>query len=274
MEELQIINDDQGVQDLQKLEHQIEIARKFPRDWDKMVHEVARRATKTKEVATECFYSLPRGGKTIEGPGVRFAELILASYDNIRIGTRIAEVTNESITAECIIYDLQSNKQFNVRETKSIVGKHGKYTNDMIVVTGKAATAIAKRNCIFSAVPMVEFEDVLRQVKEVASGKALSKEGASKGEKVQSLEERRDNALAYFKKLGIDEDRVLWTLKLVDVDQINEDALEVLVGLRTAIKDEITTINEAFPPTPKQERDEKSSGVVGDLKANKRGKSS
>ncbi len=273
MEELQIINDDTEAQDLAKLERQIKIARENPRDWDKMVAEVERRAGKNKEIAAECFYSLPKGGKKIEGPGVRFAELILASLDNIRIGTRIAEITATDITGECIIYDLQTNKQFNVRETKSIMhkkdGKMQRYTNDMVMTTGKAAAALAKRNCIFLAVPMVEFEETLKTVKKIATG-ALNPTGRGLQthltEMPLPIEERRTNALEFFDKQGVSGDRVLWALGVKEVEDIDEDALVALVGFRTSLKEKIVTLEELFGPTAKDEKKKRATGVTDDLK--------
>lgn len=264
MEELQIVSNDLALEKSQ-LEHQIELARKYPRDWDKMVSEVEKRATRTKEIASECFYSLPRGNKTIEGAGIRFAELILASYDNIRIGTRIAELTDKTIVGECIIYDLQSNRQFNVREEKSIVNKQGqRYSQDMIVTTGKASIAIAKRNCIFASIPFVEFESVLKKAKLISTGAANPTSEGDK--KIKPLEERRTDALAYFKKLGVGEERVLWTLKLTVKEDIGEDALIELRGIRTSIKEDQISIKDAFPPTPKEENKEKADNITGELK--------
>lgn len=268
MEELQIVSNDVALEKSQ-LEHQIDIARKYPRNWDKMVAEVEKRATRTKEVAEECFYSLPRGGKKIDGPGIRFAELILASYDNIRIGTRVVELTEKTIVGEAIIYDLQSNKQFNVREEKSIwsTKDNKRYSQDMIVVTGKAAIAIAKRNCIFASVPFVEFESVLKKVKLISTGAANPTSEPTKP--IKPIEERRTAALAYFKTLGVGEDRVLWTLKLTVVDDIGEDALVELAGIRTSIKEQTIKIVDAFPPTPKEENKEKADNITNELKKDK-----
>lgn len=268
MEELQIISNDLALEKSQ-LEHQIQIARAYPRDWDKMVAEVEKRATRTKEVAEECFYSLPRGGKKIDGPGIRFAELILASYDNIRIGTRVVELTEKTIVGEAIIYDLQSNKQFNVREEKSIwsTKDNKRYSQDMIVVTGKAAIAVAKRNCIFASVPFVEFESVLKKVKLISTGASNPK--SEEGKPIKPLEERRTDALVYFKKLGVGEDRVLWTLKLTVKEDIGEEALIELSGIKTSIKEETIKIANAFPPTPKDLNKEKADKITGELKKDK-----
>lgn len=264
MSDLQVLDDSSNVE-MSNLRQQIEIAREFPRDWQLIVKEVEELATTSKKIAEECFYTLPRAGKNIEGPGVRFSELILASLNNIRLGTRIAEITNETITGETIIYDLQSNRQFTVRETKSIVGKNGqKYSADMIMTTGRAAIAVSKRNCTFQASPMALFEEVLRKVKLISTGAANPTSEPTKP--IKPIEERRTAALAYFKTLGVDEDRVLWTLKLTVVDDIGEDALVELAGIRTSIKEQTIKIVDAFPPTPKDANKEKSDKITGELK--------
>ena len=42
------------------------------------------------KTAEGCFFSLPRGGKRLEGPSIRLAEICAATYGNLRCGSRIS----------------------------------------------------------------------------------------------------------------------------------------------------------------------------------------
>ena len=48
-------------------------------------------ATIDAEVAGSCFYKLSRGGKTIEGPSVRLAEIVASAWGNLKFGARIID---------------------------------------------------------------------------------------------------------------------------------------------------------------------------------------
>src|SRR5678816_4803120 len=96
------------------------------------------------------FYSLPRGGRNIVGPSVRFAEVVASSWGNIRSGARIIDIDDKFITAQGQCFDLEKNICVQVEVKRRITKKDGKrYDDDMIGVTGNAACSISLRNAVF-----------------------------------------------------------------------------------------------------------------------------
>jgi len=121
-------------------------------------------------VAAKCTYALPRGGKSITGPGIRFAEILAACYGNISYGSRVIEGhdgpsldprSGTTVTGMGDAVDLESNVAVKVTVTRSILDKHGRrFTEDMVAMTGDNAAARARRNAIFSVIPRALWLDV------------------------------------------------------------------------------------------------------------------
>src|SRR6185369_3899928 len=72
-----------------EIDIQVATAKRYPRQLSKVKSDMMGFATLDQETAEACFYSLPRGGKTIQGPSVRLAEIALSTFGNCRAGTRI-----------------------------------------------------------------------------------------------------------------------------------------------------------------------------------------
>src|SRR4051812_48501652 len=63
---------------------QISTAKRYPRSIRNFKQQALEMATFDEETAEGCFYSLPRGGKPIEGPSARLAEIVLSAWGNVR----------------------------------------------------------------------------------------------------------------------------------------------------------------------------------------------
>src|SRR5471032_1019018 len=74
-----------------ELDGQITTARAFPRSVKRFINRCTDLATLNEDVAESCMYALPRGGKTIEGPSARFAEILQSSWGNCRAGARVID---------------------------------------------------------------------------------------------------------------------------------------------------------------------------------------
>jgi hypothetical protein len=66
-----------------EIAEQVATARKFPRSLTKASERMASLATMDEETAEECIYALPRGGKPIRGPSIRFAEMVFQSLGQL-----------------------------------------------------------------------------------------------------------------------------------------------------------------------------------------------
>lgn len=217
------------------LDQQVSTAKAYPRSVAKFKAEALTMACLDVETAASCFYSLPRGGKAVEGPSIRLAEIIGSAWGNLNYGARVVSIDEKFLTAQGICRDLERNVTMTAEVTRRITGKNGRFNDDMIGVTANAACSIALRNAIFKVVPMAYAKDILAQARKVAIGDA------------KTLGSRRAGMVDYFGKMGVEPKRILWLLEKVSIEDIGLDELQVLVGLATAIKDGDTTVDEAFP---------------------------
>ena len=214
---------------------QIATAKQFPRDVQTALNRIKTIATLDTETAEDCFYALRRQGTLIEGVSVRLAEIIAGSWGNLRVQTRIIGNDGKTITAQGICHDLETNLAVCVEVKRRITDKTGKtYSEDMQVTTGNAASAIAFRNAVLKVVPKAVTKRVINEVKDVAVGKSMD------------LESRRQNMLAYYAKIGVGEAEILRYCGVKNTADIDAAMIFELSGLKNAIKEGTTTIQEAF----------------------------
>ena len=231
-----------------EIDMQVATAKAYPRDIKMVLNTISTYAKMDKETAEECFYVLRRGGSTgstsiIEGVSVRMAEIIAGAWGNLRVQTRIIGNDGKTITAQGVCHDLETNLAVSVEVKRRITDKNGKtYSEDMQVVTGNAAAAIAFRNAVMKVVPKAVTKKVIDEVKQVALGNALD------------LETSRQNVIAYFAKLGVTEQTLLDYLGIQRREQIDADALYQLRGTRTAIEECTTTVEETFVKPMEEKR--------------------
>ena len=118
---------------------------------------------------------------------------------------------------------------------RRITDKYGKtYSEDMQVTTGNAASAIAFRNAVLKVVPKAVTKRVINEVKDVAVGRSMD------------LESRRQNMLAYYAKIGVTEAEILNYCGVKAVADIDAQMIFELSGLKNAIKEGTTTVQETF----------------------------
>lgn len=219
-----------------EIDMQISTAKAFPRSLKMFLDKAMSMATISEEVAASCNYALPRGGRSLEGPSVRLAEIVCSTYGNIRAGARVIANDGKTITAQGICHDLETNNSITVEVKRKITDKNGKtYNEDMQVVTGNAACAIAYRNAVFKVVPSALVQEVYDKAKEVARGTA------------ETLVAKRDKAIRYFHDMGVKDAQICEQLEIKKVEDIDLDKLATLRGMVTLIKNGESTISDLFP---------------------------
>lgn len=219
---------------------QIATARRYPRILSAVKARMMQFATLDEETAESCFYTLParRGGdgKPLQGPSVRLAEIALASYQHVKAGSRIIGDDGKFITAQAVVHDLENNVSVSIEVKRRVTTKDGKrFGDDMIAVTGNAATSIALRNAVFRVVPRALINPVYDAARRVAVGDQ------------KSLVDKRARTVEWLSKKGVTLDRVLAAVGAAKLEDINLDQLETLKGLGTSIKDGELSVEEAFP---------------------------
>src|SRR5690606_7715376 len=148
---------------------QISTAKRFPRSIKAFKDMAMAMATLDEETAESCFYALPRGGKTVEGPSARLAEIVASAWGNMRIEGRPIAEDDRFVTSRGTAWDLQTNVAFAFESRRRITDKQNRrYNDDMIGVTANAATSIALRNAVFKAVPSAFWRPIYLRCREVA----------------------------------------------------------------------------------------------------------
>jgi hypothetical protein len=233
-----------------EVNQQIATAKRFPRNLKAVYGEVLTLATGDEETAESCFYSVPRGGKQIEGPSIRMAEILASSWGNMRVASRIVAEDGGSVTCEGLAWDLEKNVCISAQAARKLHGKKDRRTGerlppdaDEIALAKMSGQAIARRNAILQVIPGAWIKTVMSEVRKVAIGKA------------DTLPNRREKVLDYLAKMGVQRDRVLRLLGAESVDAIDGEGVLTLRGIAQRIKDGETTVDEAFAVSDRKARE-------------------
>jgi len=221
-----------------EIDMQITTARAYPRDLMRATNNAIAIATMDKETASSCGYALPRAGKNISGASVHLARIIAAEYGNLRIEAKVVNITATQVVSQAICFDLEKNYAVKIEVRRSIVGKHGLFSGDMITVTGNAANAISYRNAVFAVVPKSIVDKVFRATRELIAGDL--------SDDVKLLNKRMQVINGFKDSYGVSEGELLNVLGLNTINQIKSDEIIILIDLAQAIKDGDTTVEEAF----------------------------
>lgn len=226
-----------------EINQQIATAHRFPRSITSFRRKVYEMVTLDTETAESCIYAIPRDGKIIDGPSIRFAEILLVGWGNYRAATEVTDIGDRFITAEGVFFDLETNGAIKAKTMRRIVGKstaqhpNGKrFGDDMIVTTGNAAASIALRNAITRGIPKALWKELFDEAKKVAGGSA------------QTFGVRRDKVIKELGIQGATPDQIFALLGVKGVDDLQTEHLVHLRGLQNAIKDGEVLVDEAFGP--------------------------
>ncbi len=218
-----------------EIDQQIATAKKYPRSVKRFLNTAREMVTLSEDVAGECIYSLPRGGKPIEGPSARFAEVVASAWGNCRAGARVIDEDDRFITAQGFFLDVENNMGITYEVRRRITNKKGeKFNDDMVGVTGNAACSIALRNAVLKGVPKAFWNQLYQDARKTAIGD------------VKTLAGRRADMIGAFGKMGVRPEQIFSLLEVKGEEDIGLDHLAALRGVFTAIKDGDTTIEQAF----------------------------
>lgn len=250
-----------------QFESQIDIAKRYPRDLRRVIDNSIAIVTMDKETAETCNYSLPRAGKKLSGASVHLARIIVQQYGNLRVESRVTGNDLKQVHAEAVCFDLENNVAVKVTTSKSIAGNNGRFSEDMIVVTGKAAAAIAYRNAVFAVVPKSVVDKVYNAAMREITGDLSTEELIIK---------RRMLSLKKFKEeFGVEEKEILESLGLNTINQIKKDEIVNLIGMYNSLKEGEFSVDEMFNRKKKSEIVKVSAKefnqIIADLKSYKTG---
>lgn len=247
----------------QRAEYDIQIAtaKKYPRNLSRVKENCLAIVTMDSSIAESCRYTLPRGAKSISGPSVHLARILVQSYGNIRVEAKVKNITDRQIISEAVAFDLETNYACKVEVRKSIIGKNGRFNDDMITVTGNALNAIAFRNAVFSVIP--------KGLTDICSNAALQVITGDLSDEVKLVKKRTEILTRMKSSYNITEDQILKSIGLQSVNQIKAEQIADLISIGQAIKDGDTTVEHVFFLNDIKTKTENIKDKKENIKANK-----
>jgi hypothetical protein len=236
---VQVLESPQAIEQVTRGEVEIQalLAVKRPRNPELSIQRTLAEATSNQELAAECFYTLRKGGSLIEGPSVRLAEIAARQWGNMRAGSRIVDVGDTLVTAQGYCWDLETNFVCYQERQRRITDKVGRrYSDDMIVTTANAAASISFREAVIKVIGKARLDPIWRRCKEIAVGNQ------------KSMADRYQDALNWWGKAGVSEDRLLVFLGRNNKAEVTMEDLAKLIGLSNALREGEISIDSAFPP--------------------------
>ncbi len=223
-----------------EIDTQIATAKQYPRDLAKFGSKaetmVEEHMTLAKKPEDGLNYAIPRGGKIIQGPNARFAEILAYCWGNLRVSRDLISEESKYVVCESICHDLETNNAERVRVRRRITNREGvRYDDDMITVTSNAGASIARRNAVLVVIPKVRWWPLYQRALRLAGG--------------ETKREASDNAkksLEYFANLKVPEAKVLALLKIKKASDMTAEHVATLRGIASAIQSGETTARVAF----------------------------
>lgn len=229
-----------------EIAQQVATAHRYPRSITRFRETLVAMATVDQATADSCIYSVPRGGKNIEGPSVRFAEMVASAWGNIRWGGRVIEANERYVVAQGFAHDLQSNNAIAIEVRRRVVTKKGKKADeDMIQLACAAATSIARRNALLATVPRA----LTQEAYDAADRCATTGKG--------SFEEYREDIVKKFIERGAKAHQIYAAIGVEGLSDIDGGHVRKLRRMFTALRDG-TALDEVLRPATELEAEARS----------------
>ena len=210
------------------IKERTEIAQQNKRSIPEILEEIKTLATINDEVALSCFYVFFDKGSTKKyytGVSVRFAELIASCWGNIHSGSKITSNGGMYVTVQGFVHDFEKNTVITVEVQRSLA----RLSPEKAMNATNVTSSIAFRNAVLKAIPSIVTSQEIKEyaIKSIDSGtvlKGIIEYFNSKGASTQSIEKLIGKPVA-----GID-----------------SESLFLLIGIKNAIEEGGTTIQEVF----------------------------
>lgn len=218
------------------------IAKRFPRD-EVAAYAKAMEACQRPTMAEKAFYSFPRGGQTVEGPTIRFAEELARCWGNIDYGIKELSQDDGKSEMQAYAWDLETNAQSVQNFTNPHQREQGKkmvtLTSQRDIYENNANMATRRlRSRILAILPAWFVEDAIAECKKTLSGRNDT-----------PLIDRVKKMVVQFAKLGVTQEQIERRLKR-KVDTMTADDFTEYVGIYNAIKGGESKIAEWFTAEP------------------------
>lgn len=214
------------------------IAKRFPRD-EVQAYAKAMEACQRPTMAEKAFYSFPRGGQTVEGPTIRFAEELARCWGNIDYGIKELSQDEGKSEMQAYAWDLETNAQsiqnFTNPHQREVGKKMQTLTSLRDIYENNANMATRRlRSRILAILPSWFVEDAIAECKKTLAGQNET-----------PLVDRVKKMVVQFAKLGVPQEQIETRLKR-KIDTMNADDFVEYIGIYNAIKQGESKISEWF----------------------------
>lgn len=220
------------------------IAKKFPRN-EIAAYAKAMEACQRPTMAAKAFYSFPRGGQTVEGPTIRFAEELARCWGNIDYGIKELSQDDGKSEMQAYAWDLETNAQSvqnftnphqrekTDKRTRTTVMENLTSQRDIYENNANMATR-RLRSRILAILPSWFVEDAITECKKTIAGKNDT-----------PLIDRVKNMVVQFAKMGVTQEQIEKRLKK-KIETMNSDDFVEFIGIYNAIKQGESKIADWF----------------------------
>lgn len=214
------------------------IAKRFPRN-EVEAYAKAMEACQRPSMAAKAFYSFSRGGQTVAGPTIRFAEELARCWGNIDYGIKELSQDDGKSEMQAYAWDLETNAQSVQNFTNPHQREQGKkmvtLTSQRDIYENNANMATRRlRSRILAILPSWFVEDAIEECKKTLAGKNDT-----------PLIDRVKKMVVQFAKIGVTQEQIEKRLKR-KIDTMNADDFTEFIGIYNAIKQGESKIADWF----------------------------
>ena len=214
------------------------IAKRFPRDEVQAYNRVAQ-ACQRKGIAEKAFYSYNRGGGTVSGPTIRFAEELARCWGNIDYGIKELSQDEGKSEMQAYAWDLETNAQsvqnFTNPHIREKNGKAVKLTSQRDIYEINANMGARRlRSRILAILPTDLVDMAINECKKTLAGN-----------NDEPLIDRVKKMVVAFDKIGVKQDQLEKRLGR-KIDTMTVDDFTDYIGIYNAIKQGESKIAEWF----------------------------
>ena len=214
------------------------IAKRFPRDEVQAYNRVAQ-ACQRKGIAEKAFYSYNRGGGTVSGPTIRFAEELARCWGNIDYGIKELSQDEGKSEMQAYAWDLETNAQsvqnFTNPHIREVGGKAKVLTSQRDIYEINANMGARRlRSRILAILPTDLVDMAIAECKKTLAGN-----------NDEPLIDRVKKMIVAFGKIGVTQEQIEKRLGR-KVDTMTVDDFTDYIGIYNAIKQGESKIAEWF----------------------------
>ena len=214
------------------------IAKRFPRDEVQAYNRVAQ-ACQRKGIAEKAFYSYNRGGGTVSGPTIRFAEELARCWGNIDYGIKELSQDEGKSEMQAYAWDLETNAQsvqnFTNPHIREVGGKAKILTSQRDIYEINANMGARRlRSRILAILPTDLVDMAIAECRKTLAGN-----------NDEPLIDRVKKMIVAFGKIGVTQEQIETRLKR-KVDTMTVDDFTDYIGIYNAIKQGESKIADWF----------------------------